>query len=169
MATALKVSDLMSGKEPDPMYEGWVTNDDMCFAIKIGEATSENDYYVAQMGIAGFDSQMNPVTVQKTYLRAGQSTTKTGSQRTFKMTGDVYVGDKVQDFVLSPAIKYGTGNAVVTDYVYFNILTGKGEKGQVSIIVNSDGSGNAGESASIDVDFQKIGAQPTEYTYSPGV
>lgn len=169
MATAVKVSDLMAGKEPDPMYEGWVTNDDMCFAIKIDEATDENDYYVAQMGIAGFDSQMNPITVQKTYLRAGQSTTKTGSQRTFKMTGDVYVGDKVQDYVLSPAIKYGTGNAVVTDYVYFNILTGKGEKGQVSIIVNSDGSGNAGESAAIDVDFQKIGAQPTEYTYTPGV
>lgn len=166
MATALKVSDLMADKEPDPMFEGWVTNDDMCFAIKIDEATDEGDYYVAQMGIAGFDAQMNPITVQKTYLRAGQSTTKTGSQRTFKMTGDVYVGDKVQDYVLSPAIKYGTGNAVVTDYVYFNILTGKGEKGQVSIIVNSDGSGNAGESASIDVDFQKIGAQPTEYTYS---
>ena len=169
MAAGLTVKNLMTGKEPDPSYEGWVTNDDMCFAIDIGEAASENDYNVAQMGIAGFDSQMNPITVQKTYIRAGQSTTKTGTQRTFKMTGDRYVGDPVQDFVLGEAIKYGTGNAVVVNYVYFNILTGKGEKGQVSIIVNSDGSGNAGESAAIDVDFQKIGANPTEYTYAPGV
>lgn len=169
MATGLTVATLMTGKQPNPSYEGWVTNDDMCFAIDTGDAESENDYNVAQMGIAGFDSQMNPITVQKTYIRAGQSTTKTGTQRTFKMTGDRYVGDPVQDFVLSEAIKYGTGNAVVVKYVYFNILTGKGEKGQVSIIVNSDGSGNAGESAAIDVDFQKIGANPTEYTYAPGV
>lgn len=60
----------------------------------------------------------------------------------------------------------GTRNAVVTDYVYFNILNGKGEKGQVSIIINSDGGGNAGESAAIDVEFKKIGNVPTEYTYS---
>lgn len=169
MATGIKVSDLMTGKEPNPSYEGWVTNDDMCFAIKVGEATSENDYLVAQMGIAGFDSQMNPITQQKTYIRAGQSTTKTGTQRTFKMTGDRYIGDEVQDFIFGPEIKYGQGQEVVVDYIYFCILTGKGEKGKVSIIVNSDGSGNAGESASIDVDFQKIGANPTEYTYSAGV
>lgn len=167
MAKAITVATLMAGKEPNPSYEGWVTNDDMCFAIDIGEAEDENAYSVAQMGIAGFDSQMNPITVQKTYIRAGQSTTKTGTQRTFKMTGDRYVGDPVQDFLLSAAIKYGTGNAVVVPYVYFNILTGKGEKGMVSVIVNSDGSGNAGESAAIDIDFQKIGDNPAEYTYAP--
>lgn len=165
----MKVSELMKGKTPNPSYEGWVTNDDMCFAIKIGEAATENDFYVAQMGIAGFDAQMNPITVQKTYIRAGQSTTKTGTQRTFKMTGDRYEGDKVQDFLLSPAIKYGSGNSVVVEYVYFNILNGKGEKGKVSVIVNSDGGGNAGESSSIDIDFQKIGAKPQEFTYTAGV
>ena len=63
-------------------------------------------------------------------------------------------------------MKYGTGNSVVTNYVYFNILNGKGEKGKVSIIVNSDGSGNAGESSAVDIEFKKIGSNPTEYTYA---
>lgn len=54
----------------------------------------------------------------------------------------------------------------MTNYVYFNVLNGKGEKGQVSIIVNSDGSGNAGESSAIDIEFKKIGSNPAEYTYA---
>lgn len=29
MAEGLTVKTLMSGKEPNPMYEGWVTNDDL--------------------------------------------------------------------------------------------------------------------------------------------
>ena len=62
-------------------------------------------------------------------------------------------------------MKYGTGNNVVVNYVYFNILNGKGERGQASIIVNSDGSGNAGESSAVDIEFKKIGSNPTEYTY----
>ena len=166
----MKVSELMAGKTPTPEFEGWVTNDDWVFAIGItGEEESEKDYEVVEMGIAGLDAQLNPVTQDKQYIRAGQTTTKTGTQRTFALTGDRYLGDAVQDFIFSNKIKYGTGNAVVVPYVYFCILNGKGEKGTVSIIVNSDGGGNAGESSAISVDFKKIGAMPTEYTYSAGV
>ena len=166
----MKVSKLMAGKTPTPEFKGWVTNDDWVFAIGItGEEESEKDYEVVEMGIAGLDAQLNPVTQDKQYIRAGQTTTKTGTQRTFALTGDRYLGDAVQDFIFSNKIKYGTGNAVVVPYVYFCILNGKGEKGTVSIIVNSDGGGNAGESSAISVDFKKIGAMPTEYTYSAGV
>lgn len=166
----MKVSELMTGKTPTPEFEGWVTNDDWVFAIGItGEEASEKDYQVVEMGIAGLDAQLNPVTQDKQYIRAGQTTTKTGTQRTFALSGDRYLGDAVQDFIFSNKIKYGTGNVVVVPYVYFCILNGKGEKGTVSIIVNSDGGGNAGESSAISVDFKKIGAMPTEYTYSPGV
>lgn len=56
----------------------------------------------------------------------------------------------------------------MTNYLYFNILNGKSEKGKVSIIVNSDGSGNAGESSAVDIEFKKIGSNPTEYMYSVG-
>ena len=166
----MKLSELMQGRTPNADYEGWVTNDDFVFAINLDlhgtGTTAEKDYGVVQMGIEGLDAQLNPITQDKTYIRAGQSTMRTGTQRSFKVSGDRYIGDEVQDYIFGHGIKYGTGNTVVTDYVYFNILNGKGEKGQVSIIINSDGGGNAGESAAIDVEFKKIGNVPTEYTYS---
>ena len=165
----MKVSELMKGYTINPDYEGWVTNDDYVFAIDVapgGDAvTPDGDFEVVEMGIAGLDSQMNPVTHDKQYIRSGQNTMKTGTQRSFAVTGDRYVGDPAQDYCLSHKMKYGTGNSVVTNYVYFNILNGKGEKGKVSIIVNSDGSGNAGESSAVDIEFKKIGSNPTEYTY----
>lgn len=164
----MKLQELMQGYKPSEDYEGWVTNDDFVLAINTtpGTEVDVSEYCVAQMGIEGLDAQMNPVTVDKTYIRAGQSSLKTGTQRTFKMTGDRYIGDPVQDYIFSHAVKYGTGNAVVTDYVYFNVLNGKGEKGQVSIIINSDGGGNGGESAAIDVEFKKVGKMPEEFAYS---
>lgn len=166
----MKLKELMTGITPKANYEGWVTNDDFVFAIDLApsgdQKTAETDYAVVQMGIEGLDAQLNPVTQDKQYIRAGQSTLKTGTQRSFAVTGDRYIGDEAQDYILGHEMKYGTGNAVITNYVYFNILTGKGEKGQVSIIINSDGSGNAGESAAIDVEFKKVGSTPTEYTYT---
>ena len=112
------------------------------------------------------DAKLNPVTHDKTYIRAGQSTMKTGNQRSFTVSGDRYVGDEFQDFALSHAIMYGTGQTVIRAYVYFCLLNGKGEKGAASIIVNSDGSGSAGESAEVDIEIRKASAQPTEYTYT---
>lgn len=166
----MKLRELMEGRAPKANYEGWVTNDDYVIAINTKPntvpATAEDDYAVVEMGIAGLDAQLNPVTQDKQYIRSGQTTMKTGTQRSFAVTGDRFVGDEAQDYCLSHGQKYGTGNAVVTDYVYFNILNGAGEKGQVSIIVNSDGSGNAGESSAVDIEFKKIGATPKEYVYS---
>jgi hypothetical protein len=168
----MKLSELMKDYSPSADYEGWVTNDDYVLAIDTApgadKTTDPADYAVVEMGISGLDSQLNPITQDKQYIRAGQNTMKTGTQRSFSLSGDRYAGDEAQDYCLSHKMKYGTGNGVVTNYVYFNVLTGKGEKGQVSIIINSDGSGNAGESSAIDIEFKKIGSNPTEYTYSGG-
>lgn len=163
----MKIKELMQNYNPKTDYEGWVTNDDYVFAINTeGDASTDvSGYAVVEMGIAGLDAQLNPVTQDKQYIRAGQTTMKTGTQRSFAVTGDRYIGDEAQDYCLSHGMKYGTGNGVVTNYVYFNILNGKGEKGQCSIIVNSDGSGNAGESSAVDIEFKKIGATPIEYIY----
>ena len=167
----MTLTELMTGKTPSASFEGFVTNDDWVLAVDIAETPSESvgAYVVAQMGVAGLDAQMNPITQDKQYIRSGQSTTKTGMQRTFKVTGDRYIGDEFQDYCFGHAVKYGTGNAVVVPYVYFNILNGKGEKGKASIIVNSDGSGNAGESSAVDIDVKKTGDMPTEYTYTAAV
>ena len=164
----MTLTELMSGKTPNESYDGYVTNDDFVLAMDCSTdgSAAVTDYEVVQLGVTGLDSNLNPITKDSTYIRAGQSTMKTGNQRSFKVSGDRYVGDGFQDFIMGHGVKYGTGNSVIRDYVYFCILNGKGEKGKVSVIVNSDGSGNAGENASIDVELKKAGDAPTEYTYS---
>lgn len=166
----MKLSQLMAGVSVNPTFTGFVTNDDWVLAVDCGETAATDfaeasGFAVVQMGVAGLDSNLNPITQDKTYIRAGQSTAKTGNQRSFAVTGDRYIGDEFQDFALSHDIKYGTGQTVVRKYVYFNIVTGKGESGECVIIVNSDGSGEAGNSSEIDIELKKSGAQPIEYTW----
>ncbi len=165
----MKLSELMAGVTPSEDYEGDVVANNFVLAVDCtaeGNAASPGDYAVAQINIAGVDAQLNPETQDKAYIRSGKSTTKTGTQRSFSVSGDRYVGDEFQDFCLKHDIVYGVGQAVRRGYVFFNMLTGKGEKGEVSIIVNSDGGGTAEESAEIDIELKKAGAMPTEYTYS---
>ena len=169
----MKLSELMANHAVNPNFEGFVTNDDFVLAVDCGETAATDfseasNFAVVQMGVAGLDSNLNPITQDKIYIRAGQSTTKTGNQRSFSITGDRYTGDEFQDFALSHAVKYGTGQSVIRKYVYFNTLTGIGEQGEGSIIVNSDGSGEAGNNAEIDIEIRKSGAAPAEYTYSTG-
>lgn len=163
----MKLSELMQGKQPNPDFTGFVTNDDMVLAVDITGAddTADGDYVVVQMGIEGLDAQNNPVTTDKQYIRAGKSTTKTGNQRTFKATGDRYIGDAFQDFACSPAVMNGVGQTCVVPYLYFCLLTGKGERGTATVVTNSDGSGNAGENAAVDIELKKCGAMPAAYTY----
>lgn len=167
----MKLSELMANATINPDFEGYVTNDDYVLAVDCGvsaaaDFTEAENFAVVQLGVTGLDSNLNPITNDKTYIRAGQSTMKTGNQRSFSITGDRYTGDEFQDFALSHDIKYGTGQTVIRKYVYFNIVTGKGESGECSIIVNSDGSGEAGNSAEIDISLNKSGAAPTEFSYS---
>ena len=167
----MTLTELMSGVTLNPTFTGFVTNDDWVLAVDCGETpatdfTKVGDFAVVQLGVAGLDSNLNPITNDKTYIRAGQSTSKTGNQRSFSVTGDRYIGDEFQDFALSHAIKYGTGQTVVRKYAYINIITGKGETGEVCIIVNSDGSGEAGNSSEIDIELKKSGSAPAEYTYT---
>ena len=167
----MKVSELMKDYTPSATFEGFATNDDWVLAVGINleEGAAENDYTVVQLGISGLDPQMNPVTQDSQYIRTGLSTTKTGTQRTFAISGDRYIGDPFQDHCFSLAVAHGTGQAVIVPYVYFSMLTGKGEKGTASIIVNSDGGGNAGENSAISIDLRSVGKKPAEYTYTAPV
>ena len=167
----MKLGELMAGHTPDANFEGFLVNDNFVLAIDCsttGNAASVDDYSVVQVGTNGLDPKLNATTQDKQYIRAGLSTTKTGTQRSFKVSGDRYIGDDFQDFVFSHKITYGRGQEVCRKYAYFNLLTGKGELGMASIIVNSDGSGEAGNSAEIDIDIKTIGDLPTEYTYTTG-
>ena len=94
----------------------------------------------------------------------GTVTSKTGTQRTFSISGNRCVGDDFQDFALSHKIKYGTGSDVIVPYIYFSIRTGKGESGSASLIVTSDAGGAAGSPATFACDVKSIGI-PAEFNY----
>lgn len=163
----MKLSALMAGYTPSAEFAGVATNDDFVLAIDISEGGAEEpaNYVIVQSGISAVDAQLSPETDEKTYIRAGKVTNKTATQRTFNLSGDRMFGDEFQDFVLSHAIKFGTGQKVIKPYIFFSLLTGEGEKGTASIIVNSDGSGDAGASAEIDIDIMATAA-PEAYTWS---
>ena len=163
----MKLSALMAGYTPSAEFAGVATNDDFVLAVDIGGTASGTigDYVVVQTGVSAVDAQLSPETEEKTYIRAGKATTKTATQRTFNLSGDRMHGDEFQDFALSFDIKFGTGQKVIRPYVYFSLLTGEGEKGTASIIVNSDGSGEAGSTAEIDIDIMATAA-PAEYTWN---
>lgn len=163
----MKLSALMAGYTPSAEFAGVATNDDFVLAIDISEGGTEEpaNYVIVQSGISAVDAQLSSETDEKTYIRAGKVTNKTATQRTFNLSGDRMFGDEFQDFVLSHAIKFGTGQKVIKPYIFFSLLTGEGEKGTASIIVNSDGSGDAGASAEIDIDIMATAA-PESYTWS---
>lgn len=158
------LKDLMKDYTPNASYTGEVMADDYALAIKVS-STSEKvaDYAVVQEHTEGVDSSLNSESNDKQYIRAGKSTTKKSTQRTFTITADRYEGDEAQDYMDS--VKYKTGSDVITDYVYFSLKTGKGEKGKISIAVDKDGGGNAGDNAGFSATLSKNGAAPTAYTY----
>lgn len=165
----MKLSDLMKGREPNPDFEGFSTADDMVLAIDFtGTAASPDDYLVAQEGVTEQSGSLTAQTQDSQYLRTGQVTIKTGTSRSFAVSGDRYHGDAFQDAILSHAIKFGTGQTVIKPYVYFNLLTGKGERGSLSIAVEDDLSGAAGENASFSATLTST-VKPMEYTYEPPV
>lgn len=162
----MKLSELMNGVTPDEEFAGIVTAGDMVLAVGFsGSETGPADYIVADEGVTEQSGALEAVTAESTYLRSGSTTTKTGTKRTFTVTGDRFAGDAFQDALLAHALKFGTGQAVVKPYVYFNMLTGKGEQGSLSIAVEDDASGAAGENAGWSATMTARGT-PTEYTYS---
>lgn len=162
----MKLSELMQGRTPNSDFEGFSTADDMVLAIDFsGTAADPGEYIVAQNGITEQSGRLEAQTQDSQYLRTGQVTTKTGTSRSFAVNGDRYNKDEFQDEILSHAIKYGTGQAVIKPYVYFNMLTGKGERGSLSITVEDDLSGAAGENASFSAALTST-VKPTEYTYT---
>lgn len=163
----MTLTELMAGYTPDADFAGVATNDDFVLAVDVSEGGNAEDgeFVVVQSGISAVDAQLSAESDEKTYIRQGKVTTKTATQRTFNLGGDRMHGDPFQDFVLSHAIKFGTGAKVIRPYLFFSLLTGEGEKGTASIIVNSDGSGDAGASAEIDIDIMATAA-PTEYTWA---
>ncbi len=152
----MTVAELMRGKEPNREFVGFSTADDMVLAVGFGQADTAGDYIVAQKGITAQSGSLKAKTQDSHYLRAGMVSTKTGTTRTFSLSGDRYNGDAFQDALLAHGMKFGTGQAVIRPYTYFNILTGEGEAGMVSIAVENDLEGEAGENAMFSATLSSV-------------
>ena len=136
-----------------------------CFALRvvgdsmIGAHILEDDLVVVRPQQTAEDGEIVVARFE------GNATVKTSAQRTFSISGDRTHGDAWQDWVTSLAVMFGTGSTVIVPYVYFSMLTGKGETGKASVIVNGDASNGAGNNAGISVTVSGV-EKPKEYTYS---
>lgn len=130
-----------------------------------GTAASPDEYAVVANHVENHGASLNAKTAEKSYIGEGETVLKTGVQRTFAVTGQLLRGDEFHDTMNSHAMKFGVGSEVQRSYVYFDPGTKKGEKGMVTISVNKDGAGAAGDPGDIDVTLSAIGT-PEEYTYT---
>ena len=164
----MTVSEAIAGLSfaPSASYTGIETANDFVLAFQIDSTqTKESQWVVCADHVKEHSGSLNATTEDSQYIRTGNVTDKTGTQRTLAVNGDRCVGDAFQDFVLSHKIKYGTGSDVIVPYIYFSLRTGKGEKGSAALIVTSDVGGAAGSKATFACDVKAIGT-PQEFDYS---
>lgn len=162
----MKVSELMANHPLNEEFAGITTPSDWVLAIKTDDSQStEKDYIVVQAGVTSHAATINGETTDSQYVRTGKMTSRTSAQRQFTLTGDRMIADPAQEFLLSKKMAFGTGQSVVVPYVYFNIFTGKGEKGNVTVNVTEDGGGEVGANTTFAIDM--IGtAIPADYKYT---
>lgn len=166
----MKLSALMATiPAPDPNFDGGENADDLVLAVDLTttQDAAIGDFIAVVGSVAGVDTSLNPTETSKAYLHEGISSIKTNTQRSFAITADRDMGSEFQREVTSHRFLFGTGKTCVVNYVWFDACTGKGERGKGSIIVNSDGSGNAGDRAGVTVDLKQTKGIPEEYTYAP--
>ena len=158
-----------SGITPSASYTGIETANDFVLAFPIESTqTKESQWIVCADHVKEHSGSLNATTEDAQYIRTGNVTEKTGTQRTLTVNGDRCVGDAFQDFLLSHKIAFGSGQSVVVPYVYFSLRTGKGEKGEGALILTSDVGGSAGANATFAADFKGIGT-PAEFDYNTAI
>lgn len=162
----MKLSDYMAAATAAAASTGERTGRQMVLAVDCSESGNADvdNFAVVANHIENHGAALNAKTADKSYIGEGDSTLKTGTQRTFDVAGQLLRGDDFQDFVVSHAIKYGVGSEVQRNYVYFDPGTLEGEKGVVTIIVNNDGAAGASDPADISVRLAANGV-PEDYEY----
>ena len=162
----MNLKELMLGILINPSWTGIQKNDYMVLAANIsGAGTPVENYAVVQVGIESIEAPLNPTTQERTFMRAGTTSTKNSNKTEYGVTGVRIVGDEWQDYCASIELQYGTGTEIVTDYVYFNMINGVGKKGKASVIVNAVDGGAAGDDSKIDVNVSNYGSNPVAYNW----
>lgn len=164
----MTLAEFMAEVTRDQTASGEVSANRMVLAVdstETGNAASPSAYAIASVHVEDNGAALSAKTTDRNYLYEGASTLKTDTQRTFGVTGQRYLGDEFQDFACSHKIKYGKGTEVQLRYVYFNVDTGEGESGVVTIVTKKDGAAAAGNPTDIEIDLLGVGT-PAEYTYT---
>ena len=167
----MKISELMADKHPDPMYEGLTAVDDIVVAIDTNPSgmeksvTADNDYEVLQKGITGQPMNLNPEEITRQFVRGGKQTTVTAKQLTIDISGTRYHGDPAQDYLMDDSRIFAVGQDVVTNFIYFDIKTGKGFKGKAAISLSSANQGSAGDDATFACSLKSTEVAPSPWTY----
>ena len=155
---------------PDPAFRGILVADDWVTAIDTtpasATATKDEEYAVLQEGLTSAPVATNPETKQRQYIRGGKQTVKTGSQLTIALAGTHYIGDAALDYILADARVFGIGQDVVTNFIHYNIKTGKGVKGKCSISIESYAGGAAGEDSTFSATLSQTESQPAPWIYT---
>ncbi len=161
------IKDMFANVTTNPDFVGFITTDQMVLAVDISDKQNADvdEFAVAYMGFTDRSSSLNPKEKTNSYYYHGESTTKTGNQRTIEFKADRYKGDPFQDFVTSFKKKYAKGQDAIVRYAYFNVLTGEGEIGSGSLLLSDDGSGAPEENLSIGGSIKKAAAEPTELNF----
>lgn len=164
----MTVTEAMNGITPSADTAGFQMADDFILAFKTEDTQNkEGDYIVCESMVEEHSAAVNSSTVDKNYIRQGQVTIKTNTQRVFTINADRYHDEKTAffDWISSFKMVHGVGSDVIADYVYFNMFTGKGEKGRATVNVTADATNGAGNVAGYTVTVSGIN-KPTEFTYS---
>lgn len=163
----MTLKEMFAKVKTNPAFVGFITTDQMVLAIDVSaeQNADVDEFAVAYMGFTDRSSSLNPKEKTNSYYFHGESTTKTGNQRTIEFKADRYKGDPFQDFVTSFKKKYAKGQDAIVRYAYFNVLTGEGEIGSGSLLLSDDGSGAPEENLSIGGSIKKAAAEPTELNF----
>lgn len=163
----MKLRELFAEIITDPDFEGFITTDQVVLAIDTTPAQNADvdDFDVAYMGFTDRSSSLNPKEKTSSYYYHGESSIKTGNQRTIDFKAERYKGDPFQDFVTSFEMKYAKGQKSIVRYAYLDVLTGMGEIGKGTLIISDDGSGAPEENLNIGGSIKKSGAEPEELAY----
>ena len=163
----MKLKELFASVTTDPDFEGFITTDQQVMAIDTSSSQNSDvdDFDVAYMGFTDKSSSLNPKEKTSSYYYHGESSIKTGNQRTVDFKAERYKGDPFQDFVASFEMKYSKGQKSIVRYAIVNVLTGEGEIGKGTLIMSDDGSGAPEENLSIGGSIKKSGEDPAKLIY----
>ncbi|HIT73794.1 MAG TPA: hypothetical protein IAD10_09055, partial [Candidatus Fimicola cottocaccae] len=164
----MKVSEMMTGIEPNPSYTGPELPDNTIVAINItGEDTTIDNFTVFRQSISSIEENFEQETEEESYYYDGTSTTITDVKYSLNITGKRYKGDAAQDKLTTVESLFATGQKAIYEGIVLDINTGVGLACLFSIAVNKrKGGEKGGGKAPFEATLSKTGPIPVEFNYS---